>query len=197
MDGLFFYWISWMAWIVAVFFIPKTATYRYQFVCHILILIILSGYELAIYPFQLGLGGLYLLVCLLLYNRKLSLIHTGYFVFKSCTIGIGYATFQLFALLDPIILIFEASWMQAIAINYTALLLFKDWKQRISAIIIGMVLGDGLFASLLAVHALPYKSISLEWLDNATLSVIVGLAAIVAEQISKVLYQQTQARFNS
>lgn len=196
MDGLFFYWIIWMGWVVAVFFLPKT-TVRSQLICHILILIILSGYELAVYPYRVGLGGLYLLVCLLIYNRKLSFIHTSYFVFKFCTIGIGYAAFQLFALLDPIILIFDASWMQAIAINYTAFLLFKDWKQRISAIIIGMVLGDCVFAGLLAVHTLPYKSISLEWLDNVTLSVTVGLACIAAELISKVLYQQTQAKFNS
>ncbi|MDQ0219001.1 hypothetical protein ELQ35_10020 [Peribacillus cavernae] len=185
MDGLFFYWILWMAWVVVMFFIPKTFQSRYAILFHLLAVMFLAAYELHVYRYVINSSSIYLLIICSFYCRNLSLYRTIEFIICSFIISLGYSCFQLYALLDPVWLIFKADWMLGFFLNYLAVVLFQDWKRRTCALVIGMILGETIFSGLLLFHSLPYKAGSYSWLDTAVLLVLINLAWALLEFASR------------
>src|ERR1700730_2792900 len=102
MDGLFFYWVMWMAWVFVMFFIPGKAAFRYALLFHILATIYLSFYELHIKDYSFNGASIYVLANVLFYHRHLPFLKVLYFILGSIILSLGYTSFQMFAMLDPV-----------------------------------------------------------------------------------------------
>ncbi|RFU69084.1 hypothetical protein [Bacillus sp. V59.32b] len=185
MDGLFFYWILWMAWVIVMFFIAKTFQGRYWLLFHLLAVMFLAAYELQVYRYVIHVSSIYLLLVCCLYLRNLSLWRIIEFTVSSFIISLGYACFQLYAMLDPVWLIFKADWMFGVLINYLALLIIHEWKLRFGALLVGMLIGETIFSGLLLVNSIPYKAGSYSWLDSAVLVLLMNLLWVSLEFISR------------
>lgn len=187
MDGLFFYWILWMAWVIVMFFIPQTVHGRYNLLFHLLAVMSLAAYELEVYRYATNLSSIYLLLVCCFYIRNLTVWRALEYIVKSFIISLGYASFQLFALLDPVWLLIQADWLYGVLLNYLALLLFRDWKLRFGALIVGMILGETIYSGLLFVNSIPYKAGSYSWLDSAVLVLLINLTWVALEITSRLI----------
>ena len=197
MDGVFFYWVSWLVWISVMFFIPNTVAYRFDFLFHMLVTMILVGYTLEFSSFIVHISGIYLFLVLCVYMRKLSLMKTLEVVIGSIIVALAYASFQLFSLLDPIWLILKAPYLLCILLNYLILMLFKDWKRRMSVLLIGMILGEILYSGLLYLHSLDHVALSYAWHDHVVMVLTTNALWRVLELLSGYFFSLSQARFFS
>lgn len=197
MDGVFFYWVSWLVWISVMFFIPNTVAYRFDFLFHLLATMILVGYTLEFSSYTVHISGIYLFLILCIYMRKLSLMKTLEVVIGSIIVALAYASFQLFSLLDPIWLILKAPYLLCILLNYLILMLFKDWKRRMSVLLVGMILGDIVYSGLLHFHSLNHVALSYAWHDHVVMVLTTNALWRVLELLSGYFFSLSQARFFS
>lgn len=195
MDGLFFYWILWIAWVFTMFFIPKTVPVRFSLLFHFLAIMILARYKLTVFSCSMQLSGLYMYGVVCVAIRKWSLMNLLRLVINSILIALAYAIFQLFVLLDPIWVMIKPEYLLCLFMNYLVLLLVKDWKNRVSVLLLGMLQGDLLYGGLLTYQSLPYISLSFTWHDATALVLVVQLLWTFLELMSKQMYRQTQNRY--
>ncbi len=194
MDGIFFYWVSWIVWVCVMFFIPKTVAYRFDFLFHLLAIMVLVGYTLEVSSFTMHISGLYLFLILCVYIRKRSPLKTIELVIGSLIVTLAYASFQLFSLLDPIWLFIKAPYLLCIFLNYLILLLFKDWKSRMSVLLLGMTLGDLVYSGLLHFHSMTYVALSYAWHDNVVMVLTANALWRVLEVLCGYIFASSQAR---
>ncbi|MGE7759437.1 YphA family membrane protein [Peribacillus sp. NPDC097895] len=194
MDGILFYWMSWIVWVIVMFFIPKTVPFRFDFLFHLLAVMVLAGYKLEVSLLSVQLSGLYLLFILCVYIRKLSIIKLMELICGSLIITLAYASFQLFSLLDPIWLIMKPSYLMCIFLNYLILLLFKNWKHRLFVLLIGLIMGDIIYSGLLVYHSLPYAALTYAWHDDAVLILGSNILWRILELVGQYIYLSSQSR---
>jgi hypothetical protein len=207
MDGIIFYWISWIVWVIVMYFIPKTVPFRFDFLFHLLAVMVLASYKLEAPLISMHMSGPYLFFILCVYIRKKSMIKMMELIIGSLIITLAYASFQLFSLLDPIWLIMKPSYLLCIFLNYLILLLFKNWKHRLFVLLIGMLMGDIIYSGLLAYHSLPYVALAYHslpyvalayaWHDNAVLVLGANILWRMLELVGQYIYSISQSRFLS
>ncbi|MBA9027218.1 YphA family membrane protein [Peribacillus huizhouensis] len=197
MEGLIFYWIGWIAWVIIMFFFSKTQVYRFQLLFHLLAVIGMAEYFLHIGRYSIGLAGIYLLFVVLIYHRRLSLLQFVYFMLSSLIIALGYASFQLFSILDPLWVFVNPTWLAAVMIHFLTLFLYKSFKQRISSILIGMIWGDGIFMIAMVHNSLPYSATSYILLDMITISLTASLIWSGIEWLSVFVMNYMQSKFQT
>jgi hypothetical protein len=195
LDGVFFYWIFWIAWVCMMFFVPKMVSIRFSLLFHLLAVMVLSRYIVSIYFFSVQLSGLYMFFVGCIMIRKYSFFKTLVVIMNCFLIAMAYASFQLFMLLDPIWVIVKPIYLQCFFLNYLVNLLVKDWRSRALVLMLGMIVGDLVYGGLLTYKALSYVSLSFAWHDAFVTVLIVQLFWALLEYISKVIYRQTQHRF--
>ncbi|PLT34862.1 hypothetical protein [Bacillus sp. V5-8f] len=181
MEGMFFYWILWISWVVLMFFVKDTYQPRYAILFHLLAIMCLAAYELHIYRYTINISFIYLFFICSFYIRNFSLAKTMGFIIGCLIIALGYNSIQLFALLDPIWLVVRVEWILGIVMNYLAIILFQDWKLRICALVDGLIIGESLYAGALCINNLPYAAGSYAWMDMATLIMVLHFAWVLLE----------------
>lgn len=194
MEGLFFYWISWIVWVCTMFFVPKKVSFRFYLLFHLLGIMVFSRYILTIYSFSIQLSGLYMFFIICIKIRKYPLLKTVGVILNSFLVAIAYASFQLFVLLDPIWVMMEPVYLQCLFLNYLVLLLAKEWRIRVVILILGMIIGDIVYSGVLTYQLLPYVSLSFSWHDAMVMVLIAQLLWSYLEFGSKWLYRQSQKR---
>lgn len=195
MEGVFFYWIFWLAWVWTMFFVPKMVSIRFSLLFHLLAVMVLSRYIVSIYFFSVQLSGLYMFFVGCIVIRKCSFLKTLAVIINCFLIAMAYASFQLFMLLDPIWVIVKPIYLQCFFMNYLVNLLVKDWRIRVLVLLLGMILGDLVYGGLLTYKSMPYVSLSFAWHDAIVMVLIVQLFWSLLEYVSKWIYRQTQSRF--
>ncbi|WP_409301404.1 hypothetical protein [Peribacillus sp. SCS-155] len=195
MDGLFFYWILWIAWVLVMFFVPKETEFRYPFLFHILAVILFSTYKLHLFSFKINLACIYTLIFCFYYHRKLSVWKLTYLILGSAILALGLTSFQLFSMLDPVWLVVSPAALLGVLINYVAVLLFDNWRTRFTGILIALIIGDCLFAGILVFNSMPYEAGSHAWLDTAMVAILINVGWTSLETVSRVLHTQALLRF--
>ncbi|KON87220.1 hypothetical protein AF332_10590 [Sporosarcina globispora] len=181
MEGLFFFWISWMVWIMATFFMDRKNKYRLVLSAWTLIFIMLSPRTLSILNFEIGLAGLFLLVSLYIVAGRLKRLSKIYFLFCSFILMMAYVTFHLFELFDPVWVIFSREWMLSFLLIYMAVLLQKNRRLRLPLILLGGIQGEVLYALILKQFSFPYTIGSLAFLDIMALSISISAVWIAVQ----------------
>lgn len=195
MEGLFFYWISWMAIIVLIFFISHHTFNRDQITFHLLMIIILSRYTVEFFHFIMQLSGVYIIFVTCFLIRKLAYPRLVNFIFSSFIIALAYASFYLFVILDPVWVFIDPKYLLTIFINYLVILLFKEWKMRIAVLLLGMGLGDVLYSFVLVQQGLSYQSLSFVWHDQVSLCAIAQIVWLCGEWLSSQIRNYVQFKF--
>ncbi|MFF2286482.1 YphA family membrane protein [Peribacillus butanolivorans] len=197
MDGILFYWMSWIVWVIVMYFIPKTVPFRFDFLFHLLAVMVLAGYNLEVSLLSIHMSGLYLIFILCVYIRKESIIKIIELISGCLIITLAYASFQLFSMLDPIWLIMKPSYLLCIFLNYLILLLFKNWKHRLFVLLVGLIMGDLVYSGLLVYHSLFYEALTYAWHDNAVLILCANIVWRLLELMSRYIISSSQSRFLS
>ncbi|WP_160721370.1 YphA family membrane protein [Bacillus sp. USDA818B3_A] len=169
MEGSMFYWICWSFWVYLTFLTDKKNPYRLKLSAIILIVILLSNYQFGIGEFKIHTSGLFLLVMCYLFFSQEKRGKVIYYYICSLIVSIGYVTFHLFEIFDPIWIIFKKEWMMGICFGYLAILLQKTLKGRILITICGTLQGEFLYAYTLSKIPFPYTISGFEYLDVCAL----------------------------
>lgn len=195
MEGLFFYWIFWMAWVCFMFFVPQKVSYRFVLLFHLLAVIVLSRYMVTIYSVSIQLSGMYLFFIMCIMIRKYSFYKIIGVILNTYILAMAYASFQFFVLLDPIWVMMKPIYLQCLFMNYLVLLLAKNWRMRLLVLLMGMIIGDLVYGGVITYQNLPYVLFSFSWHDGITMVLIVQLFWCYLELVSKWLYKHSQNRF--
>ncbi|MFU2017186.1 hypothetical protein ACM6Q7_19375 [Peribacillus butanolivorans] len=197
MDGILFYWMSWIVWVIVMYFIPKTVPFRFDFLFHLLAVMVLAGYNLEVSLLSIHMSGLYLIFILCVYIRKQSIIKIIELISGCLIITLAYASFQLFSMLDPIWLIMKPSYLLCIFLNYLILILFKNWKHRLFVLLVGLIMGDLVYSGLLVYHSLSYEALTYAWHDNTVLILCANVVWRLLELMSRYIFLSSQSRLLS
>ncbi len=172
MEGIYFYWISWIAWVYSTFLMKKNME-RLLLSISLLIFIILSPYT-----FQLGVVSIHLVLIIILIMSyglvgKKTVRQKVYLLICSLTITIAYVTFQLYELFDPIWLFMDREWLLTIVLVYLTLILVKGSRSRLACLLIGSCQGELFYGLILSKFRFQYEIGAFPFLDVISLSVLV------------------------
>ncbi|WP_078546053.1 YphA family membrane protein [Litchfieldia alkalitelluris] len=172
MEGLYFYWIAWIAWTYATFILEKNRL-RILFSAFILIVIILSPYQFVFSTFNVNAVHLLILAISFILIAKKTMIQKVYLLICSLTITIAYVSFQLFELFDPIWLFLDRKWMLAFVLVYLSLMLAKGRKSKVMSLLIGSCQGELLYGFVINKFRFNYEIGSLVFLDVLSISLLI------------------------
>ncbi len=170
MEGLIFFWISWLFWIMATFFMKRGSEERFKLSLSLLLLIIVSPIVISVSGFKLSLSSLYIYIVLFLFLSKHKGVTLLHIFFCSFIMTLAYICFQIYEFFDPVWVVFPRNWMLSIIIVVLAISLQVNKLFRIYILLLGMVQGDFLYAIILKKYLFPYTVSSFSFLDVAALS---------------------------
>lgn len=141
-DGTLYYWFMWMGWVITTFLIEKGRT-RDMMVLVLLTGIILSGLSV---PFQLGSVNTAFLffLCVGLAYVIVQSNQLLYYVTSCFILATAYVSLELFALYDPVKLIFNKKYMIIFILTAMLIVLSKTKKDQFFIPLIGLFIGDTL-----------------------------------------------------
>ncbi|MFC4324159.1 YphA family membrane protein [Litchfieldia salsa] len=191
MEGLYFYWITWLGWIYTTFFMDKG---KKRLILSFLILLILSlsSIDLLINTYHLNLVHLIILILPFALIVKKTIAQKVYLLICSLTITIAYVTFQLFELFDPIWLFLDRKWMLAIVLVYLTLMLTKERVSRIACLLIGSCQGELLYGFIINKFRFNYEIGSYSFLDVLSLSFIIVFVWLKLEVLIQYIDEMVQ-----
>lgn len=172
MEGLYFYGFAWSIWIITTFILKKDSKSRLPIACFMLLAIIISPYSFTIKEISIGYLAILMIFVVFIRIGYFTLRKKLYFFITSLIISIGYGSFLLFELFDPIWILFKRDWMLAILLTYLAVLLQEKLAWRVSTVIIGCIYGDIIFAFIVQRFSFPYIIGSMGLLDVCSLATI-------------------------
>jgi hypothetical protein len=168
-DGSVFYWICWMAWVCSTFFMRKSSK-RLILSGSFLVLIIVSPYFLLLGSIRINIGVFIILLYCFTEIVKRTSKQKLYLLICILTISLAYSSFQLFELYDPVWLFFNRNYMLAAALIYVTIMLVKEFRFRLVALLIGAIQGDILYAIIVSNVNIPYDIGSFKFLDVVSIS---------------------------
>ncbi|MEH7525478.1 hypothetical protein V7149_19735, partial [Bacillus sp. JJ1503] len=101
---------------------------------------------------------------------KFKRLTAAYVLFSSFIVMIAYVCFHLFALFDPVWLIFPRKWMLALLMIALAIILHTNKVYRLIIILFGSIQGEFLYAYILNKYSFPHLIGSYAYLDGITLA---------------------------
>ncbi|WP_141433350.1 hypothetical protein [Bacillus sp. 03113] len=176
MEGVLFYWFSWIFWVVTTFFYNKENPNRYKFSFIILMLISLSGFTFSIGMVKVTGAVLFLLFVIYIESFKLGKRKIFLFFMHSFIIMIFFVAFHLIELYDPIWFIFNRNWMLSLFLVVLAAFLEEERHLRILVLFFGSIYGDFFYRLILKNHSISYTIGSLSFLDILTMTSILFIA---------------------
>jgi hypothetical protein len=173
MEGALFYWFSWLGWVWSTFFLAKQNKYRFSIAFVLLMLIISSPYRIEILGIEIYIPAIVLITFSLIETAKLrNRIVFSIFV-SSFIIMLGYVSFLLFELFDPVWVIFDRKWLISISVILLATALQSERHLQILSIGMGMLQGEFLFSFIMKRLAFPYPVASPAFLDIVSLATMI------------------------
>ncbi len=175
MEGLIFYWLFWLCWVVTTFFYPKNHPYRLPVSAWILGTIILSDVSLAFLGLEWNGAGLFIIVTIYLYIAQLNRKRVLYFLLSAFILMLLTVCFLFFELFDPVWILIDREWLLAIFVVYGTLLLHSDKNARLLSLLFGMVHGEIFYAFILKRFSFTYSISSLAFLDALAIAATIIL----------------------
>ncbi|PLR82637.1 hypothetical protein CVD25_05275 [Bacillus canaveralius] len=170
MEGIIFYWISWLIWILATFFLKKENRYRFRISLAMLIAIMLSTAQFSLFGFSFYWAPVVLLLFVYWEIAKLKKGQLAYYIICALIVTLAYVSFLLFELFDPVWVLFDRKLMLGFIIVYLIVVLYEDIKMRICILLSGAFHGEVVFALIIKKLAINYKIGALEFLDLVALA---------------------------
>lgn len=182
-EGLFFYWVAWLFWIFATFFVKKTEVYRLRISVCILVTIILEPYQFVVLGFQMNMALAFLYFFFILNIAKQKKISLLYTLICSYIIMMAYASFLLFELYDPVWVLLDRTWLLGITLSYLCVLVQQNNWNRVYVLAIGMIQGDFIYSLVLGNIGFVYPIGTEQFFDCLAASIMVLCIWSFAEAI--------------
>jgi hypothetical protein len=194
MEGLYFYWLGWLGWIWATFFMDKKNPARMKMAVWLLASIFAASLNISLFFFDINLSAFIIALFLFIETRAK---RTGAFLYlftSSFIIMLAYTSFLLFELYDPVWVLFDRRIMIAAGGVYLVLLLQKKKGNRSLSLIAGFLQGEILYSAILGNFKFPYQVSSLAFLDVLIISLAIlhtwsAVEAIIVNLSGNVLTQ--------
>jgi len=137
----YFYFLSWMGWIIVTFFFPKSAVRTYL---SILLLLVIAGSTTAVQIFGFSVTVSFLVLAVSALILVVNTLKQKYLLqyLSICTVAMAYVCFIIFEIYDPVWIIFDRTWLLSFIILYLSLLLFKAKRERFVFQLTGVLLGE-------------------------------------------------------
>lgn len=141
MEGLFMFWLSWVAWIIVTFLMAKSKK-RIMIAGFILLFIIFYSVHIPVPMGTINAGFVWLaLGCYWMFHRQARKRLFVSFLF-GWFIAAVYAGFSLWTMYDPIIMIVQKEWMMASILFLLSIFLMKNALLRVTVVTLGMIHGE-------------------------------------------------------
>lgn len=149
MEGIFFYWFSWIGWIIVTFLWKKSLTRT--FLSHfLLLLIIFANISVSIFSHQVNLSFIFLFLLCFYLLKEVHFQKLCYFLIISlCTVAFSTGL-RLFLIYDPVIAIFHSTWMLAIVNFIFIQWIVKEKRFRIPLFMMGICQSEIIYSLFLA-----------------------------------------------
>ncbi|WP_226679731.1 YphA family membrane protein [Sutcliffiella horikoshii] len=167
--GQYFYFISWMGWIIITFFFPKSATRTFL---SILLLLVIAGSGTTVQIFGFTITASFLVLAITALIMLVNSLKQKYMLhyFSICTVALAYVCFIIFEIYDPVWIFLDRTWLLSVIILYLSLLLFKTKRERFVFMLTGVLLGE-ILRSIVTDRIFSYSNIgSFEFLAVLALS---------------------------
>ncbi|MEW8970982.1 hypothetical protein [Mesobacillus jeotgali] len=191
MEGLYFYWLAWMGWVWTTFFMNKNNPLRLKWSVLLLAVILAAPYTADVVNIEIHLSALAIGLFIFLETRQKKTGSLLYLFLSSFIIMLAYTSFLLFELFDPVWVLFDRNIMLGAAGFYLAVLLHKERRDRILALISGFLQGDILFSAILWKFNFPYPAASMAFMDILFISLGLLLAWAAIESMISVMSGST------
>lgn len=164
MQGLFFYWTAWGAWVIVTFFMIKGKTRTGM--AFLLLAVIMCSNQYVTFHHTVTCVSL---IPLLFYSyQKLGKLKGSQLFYTVCAchvVMLAYIGFSLYALYAPAILWVDQKWMAAALVFLLVHVLVKSFPLRCMTAVIGAVHGNLLFAWIMNGFSLSVKAGSFAFFD--------------------------------
>ncbi|HAQ08428.1 MAG TPA: hypothetical protein DCR24_13260 [Bacillus bacterium] len=170
MEGLFFYWLSWIGWTWATFIMDKKNPARIKIAIWLLAVIMTAPYKVNVFMYEIHLSAFAIGFFLFAETKRMRAGAFLYSFISAFIIMLAYTSFLLFELFDPVWVLFDRKIMIAAAGVYLTLLLQKTYYNRGISLISGLLQGEILFSTILQKYNFPYSVSSLAFLDILIIS---------------------------
>ncbi|MCM3617387.1 hypothetical protein M3936_07340 [Sutcliffiella horikoshii] len=140
-EGLYFYFLGWIGWIIITFLFSKSAIRTFL---SILLLSLLAGSttHVSIYGFSVNVAFIILvLTAIILLSKTLKQRYVLHY-FSICTLSLAYVCFVIFEIYDPVWIFIDRTWMLSFILLYITLLLFKTKWERFVFMLTGVLQGE-------------------------------------------------------
>lgn len=145
-EGMIFYWISWIFWVIITFLLNKNKQ-RTSLAVWILFIIFCSNWYIHIEIYHLSVA----FICIYMGGFVLlaRMAKSVYYLFASFTVMIGYTSFLLWEQLAPVWLLISRDIMFPLLMTSMVLLISRGFWARISISLIGICTGELLYSHIL------------------------------------------------
>lgn len=171
MEGIWFYWVTWMGWIVVTFFLKK-GELRFKLALFILLYIISAHYVFSFHEINISLGFLILLGMSYVLVSGLPNHKLFYFFICSVILSFSYVSFFLFKLFDPVWVIINPAFMLAFILMYLVIILVKDIKTRVNLFLFGSCHGELLYGLIMNYFTFPHIVGYLSFFDAVAIGLV-------------------------
>lgn len=170
MEGILFYWVTWMFWIIITFFMKRNHKERFFLASSLLLVIILSTKMITIFGLHFSASSivLYLTIIYILAKYERKIIYSVFFCAFVVTLAIG--CFHIYELFDPVWLIFPRIWMLSGLLTALSIILNSNKVFRFFILLVGTIQGDFLYALIIKKFSFPYTIGSFAFFDIVSLS---------------------------
>ena len=176
MAGLSFFWLAWIGWIWATFFLKKQNLLRIKIAVWLMVIIVSASFKLNIGYYEVSFSAFIITMLLFIETRGKKTGAFLYLFISSFIIMLAYTSFMLFELFDPVWVFLDRKILIVAGSLYLILLLHKTTNGRVVSLISGFLQGEILFAIILGKMKFPYLISSFAFLDILFLSLAVVLA---------------------
>lgn len=191
MEGLYFYWLAWIAWVGTTFLMNKNNPLRLKWSVLLLLVILAAPYKIDFVSIEVHLSALAIGLFIFLETRRKKTGSLLYLLLSSFIIMLAYTSFLLFELFDPVWVLFDRNIMLGAAGFYLAVLLHKERQDRILALVSGFLQGDILFSVILWKFNFPYPAASMAFMDSLFISISFLFAWSAIESMISVMSGST------
>ena len=172
MEGLFFYWITWMFWILVVFFMNRSSRERFVLALSLLLLIVSSIKTITIFGMHFLASSFVIYFTILFLLGKCERKQVLSVFLSAFIVMLAFASFHIYELFDPVWLIFPRIWMMSGLLVVLSIFLQPKKSFRFFILVIGSIQGDFLYALIIRKFSFPYTIGSLSFLDIVSLSAV-------------------------
>lgn len=197
-DGLIFYWICWILWII-ITFIMKKESKRTILACWLLAALLCSDIHVTTGNFHISLTFLILLAGATVLQIRIN--HYIYQIFATFTLMTGYMAMLLWEKFAPVWLFLPRFVLIPLLCFIILHLMLKNAENKVAAVLFALCAGEILITLILAGYGLQKEIGEMAFFDTLLVTVAITLCADLFKKGRRVfstlfVHRQTKERWD-